>query len=417
MRLQRFLSPGWLIAIPAVLSLLVWAVPGESLLLRGFDDRAEPELGGILLLIAWYVSAILIAVLGVAIGGSIRPLRVVEREQDNPSFERIFSVAVTLIAIVGIIGTYVIVQREHSMIDAIVSGTTNVLSQDLQSGASIATLRYATIIAAPISLFLWLKNRRSVPYLVLTVLNGLLLLFNALLSSRLSLFMAIIVFVFMYFQSKPDSRLKVVPVAIVGVVVVALLTVFNYVRNYNYYEALGVVNPLEMNFYQVAAYVGAPAQVSMGMANGIVAGRYPIPADLLGALSVLVPTFLSDSAGRSDRAISIDAGAYGFQVDIAPNLNANSVFAEVFSRYGWWGLAFALVAVLIAGAGFGYLRRYGSVVAAGAGILAYGFVDFWRSYLFNTGLLIFVLLLVAGATITALVVPRIAQRIRQPRKE
>lgn len=404
---SALLSPLWLILIPVLASFAVWAVPGQSLLLRGFDQRAALDPGGVALLLGWYAAVVLIALLGVAIGGSLPLAERVVRAEATDDYRRIAYVVMTVVAVIGVVGTYVMIAGEHSILDELAGGTANVLTQDLQAGSSIATLRYATIAAAPLGFFLWLQHRRSVPLLLLAILNITLLGANAILSSRLSLLMAIVVFGVILFLAKPDSRLRLLPLGILVVVVGALLTGFNYVRNYNFYENLGISNPIEMNFYQLASYAGAPTQVAIGVADGIVAGRYAGPSDVVSALDVLIPTFLRDSEGRSDRAGQVDPSSYGYQVDIAPNLNANSVFAEVFSRYGWWGLAFVLVAVLVAAIGFGYFRRYGPVLAVAAGALAYTFVDFWRSYLLNTGIVIFVVLLAIAAAAAGLCAPRI----------
>lgn len=388
----QLFRPWILLVVPVLASLLAWSVPGQGTYLRGFAVRSDFSWAAAFVLGAWYLVCLLVLSIGVAVGRSWKPSVRLIALNDNATFELVFYRILTLFAAIGVIGAYYLISKSTSIVAAISSDQVNLLSQSLLDGSSVGTLRYAVTVAAPVGLVLAIERRAS--WLSAGV-NVLLLLSVVLLSSRLSLIMATAIFVFLYFHRRPDGKLRVAVLGAGGAALFGLLAVFNYTRNAGYYRSFGVDNPVMMNVYQILSYVGAPSQVSVGVADAIAGGRFPVSGSAIGSLQAVIPTFLQSSKG--DKSAALDLGLYAYQVDIAPNLNANSSFADVYAQWGWWGLFYTLVVLGIAAALFQHFRQYQSVVAVMAGVVGYGFLEYWRGYLFNTGNIVFLVLLVAVA--------------------
>ncbi|WP_081827232.1 oligosaccharide repeat unit polymerase [Curtobacterium sp. UNCCL17] len=389
-RPNRLFQPWILLLVPVLGSLVAWLVPGEGTYLRGFAVRSELSPVAAFVLISWYLGCVLAISFGVAVGRSWKASPVLLAIERNPKFELVFYRILTLFALLGVVGAYYLIARETSILAALQSAQANVLSEALLDGSSVGTLRYAVTVAAPVGVILALEHKAS---WLLAALNVIMLLLVVLLSSRLSLIMAIAVFVFLYYHRRPHGKLRL-GVAGVGIVSLFLvLAVFNFTRNANYYRAFGVENPFMMNVYQILSYVGAPSQVSVGVADAIGNGRFPIDVSPVDALQSILPTFLQSTKG--DKSAALDLGFYAYQVDIAPNLNANSSFADVYARWGWWGLVYTLLVLAAAAVLFQHFRQYDSVVAVMSGVVAYGFLEYWRGYLFNTGNIVFLVLIVA----------------------
>lgn len=382
--------PWVLLLAPVLVSFLAWSVPGEGTFLRGFAVRSDLSWSAAFVLGAWYLGCVLVLSFGVSLGRSIRPSAAFLVLAQERSFERVFYRLLTTLSLIGVVGAYWLVTRQTSILEALSSEQANLLSTALLDGSSVGTLRYVASVAAPIGVILALERRDS---WVLAMINVVLLFGVVLLSSRLSLIMATAIFVFLYYQRRPSARLRIRVLVPAVALLFALLALFNYTRNAGYYRSLGVENPFLMNVYQILSYVGAPSQVSVGVADAISGGRFPRPVAAIDALQAVVPTFLQTQKG--DKSVAVDLGLYAYQVDIAPNLNANSSFADVYALWGWWGLVYTLLVLGIAAALFEHFRQYPSVVAVMSGVVAYGLLEYWRGYLFNTGNIVFLVLAVS----------------------
>lgn len=318
-------------------------------------------------------------------------------------FERRFHGVLSTLAAIGVFGAYYMIAKNVPIAEMLKTDQANNLSAVLLSGSSIATLRYAAIVAAPVGVVLAIQHKIKWPVAIFDV--GLLLLVG-LLSSRLSIIMATTIFVFLYVQIHPLAKLRIVWLLWGSAAMFALLTILNYTRNANYYRMLGVNNPIAMNLYQIQSYVGAPSQVSVGVAHAMVHGSFVSTVSPAAALQAVVPTFAQSV--KSSRSSALDPAIYGYQVDIAPNLNANSAFADTYAHFGWWGLVYSLIVLGLAAMLYGHLTRYDSLLRAGAAVIAYGLLEYWRSYLFNQGGLIF-------ALISVVIAARVARGLRGSR--
>lgn len=399
MRLDWLLKPTSLVAIPVAVSFAVWAVPGESASLRGFAHRSEATFSGVALLVLWYAACLAGIWFCVRVGRKVPTIKSLRQFDDSPSLELHFYWFLTVVASIGIVASVITIAQSVSIWDSLVHSNANVMAAALPGRAGFETLRYATAIAAPVGVYLWMKKTAPIG---LAILNLALLVVNVMLDSRLSLILAVLVYLFLLARGNRSFRLKVwVAVAAIGVLLGGL-TAFNYVRNSNYYEQLGITNPIAMNFFQVAGYLGAPAQVSIGVAGAITDGRLIIPGAPVASLGAVIPEFLVLNKSGVPQHL---ADRYGNMVSIANNFNANSAFADTYGVFGFWGLAYIFLGFALAAFLFGVFVRYRSVVSIIPGVVLYGFAETWRLFLFNHGILIFLLLSAAGGILFALSFP------------
>ena len=386
LKLRRIFRPTVLFTVPLIFSGLAWALPGTGEYLRGFDHRSNLDLGAVLVLGGWYLFCFVLIIFGGLIGRTIAPAPSLEAARTRSGFEKRFYLVLTIISAIGVVGAYQLILGQVSIVQAVTAGQANELSAVLLDGSNIATLRYAAIVAAPVGIFLAIEKKAG---WLLAAVNVLMLLSVVLLSSRLSLIMAIVVFLFLFVHEHPTARVRLMPATIGGVLLFGLLTAFNYSRNANFYRLFGVDNPLSMNLYQIEAYLGSPAQVAVGVAHAIFEGRFGVDLPLGPATQSIVPTFLQTVKGN--RSAVTDPGIYGYQVDIAPNLNSNSAFADTYAHYGWWGLLLTAMILFLAAILYSHLAQYKGVLSVGSAVLGYGFLEYWRTFFFNQGSIVFIL--------------------------
>ena len=380
-------------------------VPGESAAFRGFAHRAGVTLPGIGVLVLWYAFCVGVILFGVWVGRKLPNSKHLARFENEATLERWFYWFVSAMAVVGMVATVITVAQSVAIWDAVASSNANLLSQALPNHSSAASLRYATAVAAPVGVYLSQQRRAPV---ALAIMNVVLLLASATMSSRLSFLVAVLVYIFLVLKCNKNFRLRIWVAVLAIILLVGGLTAFNYVRNSNFYESHGVTNPIAMNFFQVAAYLDTPAQVSIGVSNSIADKRLVIPGGPVSSIVAVIPTFLIVDKG--DRMETDTAARYGNVVSIANNFNANSSFADTYGMFGMWGLFYLLLALAFAAFIFGALVRYRSVVAVIPAILLYGFADFWRAFVFHTGILLFMILVAAAGIVFALVASRFIER-------
>lgn len=399
-------TPPVLIFGPVLLSLSSWAAvvlseapkrysPTVSTKLLGFDTPAQVTLPGVVLLATFYCALAWIAMLGWELGakpgrggapgGGCAPV----------ISERRYFLALLGIATVGVGYCYAVVASRQSVLGALSAQVGNQLYDSLSQGAGVQTLRYATILAAPIGIYLW--RRRVIP-MFLMIAAVVLLGLNALLSSRLSLLMAACVYLAIWVRTREPAggatprrhylRTVLATVA-VGFVV---LTALNYTRNANFYRQWGVSNPFAMNAYQTAQYVSVPAQVSLGVADFVMTGKWHVPSSPGTSLEAITPTFLQKHKVKKAEKKKFSAD-YGYSMTFAPQYFTNSVFADTYAEYGAWGWAYTFLLYGAAGYLLARFMRAEPVVAATGGVLAYCFAEVWRIQILTYGIVIFLVLL------------------------
>ncbi|HQZ11639.1 MAG TPA: hypothetical protein PK286_02025 [Devosia sp.] len=240
------------------------------------------------------------------------------------------------------------------IINAFATNQANELKFALYDDYSIglSSLRYCPIIAAPAAALLVLRlgvRTRFSLFLLAVAVSSLLL--NAVISHRLSVAAAIVVYAVLHFRS--GGRLAWRTIALGAGLVIALLTVLNASRNANFYSGLGINNPLMAALSEAISYVATPAQGALAAMSGILTGNF-----------------------HNATGISIE-------------LTTNSSLLEGMQQYGHAGLFIELALTTVCA--FVYVRAYFSTrleMVAGAGVIGYAFAEFWRVFLFQYGIFI-----------------------------
>ncbi|MGY4858075.1 hypothetical protein [Cryobacterium sp. AP23] len=385
-------------------SFAMWIVPGQSEELRGFAERSTVGAGGAFLLAGWYTLCFIVIWGCIRLGTKVRTVERLSSFDRSVSLERNFFWFISLVASVGMVYCLVHIAMHVSIVEAIQTRTFNNLAHALPEGTGIATLRYATALAAPVGVYLWQRKNAPLP---VVIWNVLLLLANVALASRLSLILALLVYAFLFVRTNRGFRLKWWVALVTFLALFGGLTAFNYARNAGYYERHGVENAIEMNAYQLAAYLGTPIQVSLGVSEQISTGKLAVSGDPLLSLQAVAPTFVDFE--KVNLGTGTKDQRYG-AVSVADNLTTNSAFADTYVKYGWWGVIYTLLVLAVAAFGFGVFARYRSVVAILAAVLLYGFAEYWRIFLFNQGILVFLLLATAAGLVFSLAAESILGR-------
>jgi hypothetical protein len=220
---------------------------------------------------------VLSAAVGYSLGRRIAPFALLDRVPAR----RYYSYLSALGAI-GVLYAYArpLVEDPSILKRAIEGETFNEIRANLEYGAGIHTLRYAAILAGGIASWRIVTRRCAT---VLDVMNLVLLLAAAAIASRLSIILAALCALVLFVQRSPKVHLTrrfVLTLAAVPAVLFLVMTPLNYVRNANFYRLFyDTSNPFLMNVYEIIAYVGAPFQVSVGVANKA-AHAVHLPADV-----------------------------------------------------------------------------------------------------------------------------------------
>ena len=380
--------------------------------LNGFSTPANATGGGIALLVLWYGAIVMVSTVGFWLGTQrTRPLLGTERTNTS-WFERRYFFILLAAGVVGVGYSFMRVGGIAAIVESLSEQTANDFSNALSGFAGPQTLRYATILAAPIGVHLWRKKVIGWPYMVAAVL---LLVANAMIASRLALMMACAVYLAAWVRSREPrsptsgSRARtLVAVALIVLTGFAVLTALNYFRNANYYREAGVSNPVAMNLYQSGAYLAVPAQVQVGVSTAIMSGAWENQGGAVSSLDAIQPTFLQFNKVAKDDSWK-QASVYGYSVSFAGNFFTNSVFADIYSEYGSWGWLYTIAAYGFAGYAFARIFSFSPVIAASSGVVAYCFLEVWRVQILSYGIVVFLLLLTAGSAL-------LAARVRPPRE-
>ncbi|MDX1888169.1 O-antigen polymerase [Mycolicibacterium sp. 050158] len=419
-RAPAWFSPGVLILAPVLLSFAAWFAfvvrrefgPAQTMseALTGFPAPAQASGEGVALLAVWYCAIVMVSMVGFWLGMHRSRVAEGDARTDTAWFERRYFFLLLAAGAVGVGYAFMKVGGISAIVASLQEQTANDFSNALSGFAGVQTLRYATILSAPLGVYLWRKKVIGWPFMVAGVL---LLVANAMISSRLSLLMAVAVYLTAWVRSRRPRRVAGAPrtrtlvtVVLIGLCGFAVLTALNYIRNANYYREAGVSNPVAMNFYQMGAYLAVPAQVSVGVSDAVMRGAWEKPGGVVSSLGAVEPTFLQFQKVTKDDSWK-QSSVYGYSVAFAGNFFTNSVFADIYSVYGTWGWGYTIVAYGLAGYAFARIFSFSPVIAASAGVVAYCFLEVWRVQILTYGIVIFLLLLTAaGAVFVAKVRPR-----------
>jgi hypothetical protein len=408
-------TPAVFILTPVVMSftmwtlLAVWIANGDTAglweKLAGFSEPATPSVPGIALLVLFYAAVVSVAVLGFRLGSGGTPNAKIVARTSTVSFERRYFLMITAVAAVGVGYCYFKIASSSSILDSLSSQEGNAFTNSLSGSAGLETFRYATILAAPVGIHLWQKKVIAWPFMVVAVT---LLLMDSMIAHRLAILMASFVYLVIWVK-KSDSAPRKKPrsaarrwlaVAAIFLIGFTLLGALNFFRNANYYREAGVTNPAAMNFYQMGAYLGVPAQVSIGVSEAIMRGDWEERGNLSNSTNAVQPTFLQfDKVSKDDSWKG--AEVYGYSATFEPSFFTNSVFADTYSSYGMWGWFYTILLYGLAGYLFARIFQYSVVISGTAGVIAYTLSEVWRIQIVSYGFVIFLVILTAGCAYVA----------------
>lgn len=386
--LRDVLTPGVAVLLPALVSFVAWALPGGSSVTQGFTFRSHIGVRSFLLIAAWYAGCWVVLRSSCRAGRNLRPLGRSSSRSTRPGVDRKGYFLVTAVATAGVLYSLYRVSSIVSIVEILKAKQANALYAALPEGFGFQTLRYAAALSAAIGVHRVVLYRRIRP---LTVWNLVLLSASALLASRLSIALFLLVFLYLLTQSHPHIRVRIWAVALGGLAFFLLLLPLSYSRNAGYYAQAGLDNPASVNAAQIWAYLSTPSQVAVGVSNAAVNNSFGGVGSPTAAFGVLRPTYLVST--KADKSVALDLGKYGYFVDVEPYYNTNSVFADTLARYGLSGLVAALSAMWLAGFVYGHLGQYGGLASCGAAVLLYAFVETWRVFLLNQGIIHFLVLI------------------------
>ncbi|MDZ4268162.1 MAG: O-antigen polymerase [Mycobacterium sp.] len=415
-RAPYWFTPTVFILAPVIGSFLAWFLlvarqeldPSQTMseALNGFSAPATVSGRGISLLLLWYCAIVMVSMVGFWLGTHrSRPATRTART-NSAWFERRYFFILLAAGAVGVGYSFMKVGGIAGIVESLSAQTANDFSNALSGFAGLQTLRYATILAAPIGVYLWRKKAIGWPYMVAAVL---LLVANAMIASRLALMMSVVVYLAAWVRSREpraggSPARAWIAVALVVLTGFGVLTMLNYTRNANYYREAGVSNPVEMNVYQMGAYLAVPAQVSLGVSDAVAGGAWEKQGGVGSSLEAIQPTFLQFNKVTKDESWK-QAATYGFSVSFAGNFFTNSVFADTYSEYGTWGWFYTILAYGFAGYAFARIFSFSPVIAGSAGVVAYCFLEVWRVQILSYGIVVFLLLLTAGSAFLARIRP------------
>jgi hypothetical protein len=420
-RPPAWFTPAVLIMAPVTASFLAWSAlfarqeiggpQASSEALTGFAIPAQFSGRGVALLLLWYCAIVMVSMVGFWWGTRRSKPRTGDEPTNTAWFEQRYFYLVLAAAVVGVGYSFMKVGGPSAIVASLSEQTANDFSNALSGFAGPQTLRYATILAAPIGVYLWRKNVIKWPYMVAGVL---LLISNAMIASRLALLMSCVVYLAVWVRGREPRQATggsgartVVTLAVIVLCGFAVLTALNYFRNANYYRDAGVSNPVAMNLYQSGAYLAVPAQVQIGVSDAVASGAWENRVGAAASLDAVKPTFLQFNKVAKDDSWK-QASVYGYSVTFAGNFFTNSVFADIYSEHGAWGWLYTIVAYGFAGYAFARIFSFSPVIAASSGVVAYCFLEVWRVQILVYGIVIFLLLLTAGSAL-------VTARMRPPK--
>ena len=388
--LETLVRPYTLLLLGGRVSLLAWAIPwGCRARCRGFRKAAPWTWHGGLFVLAWYGFFFLVALGGFALGRRVRPY---QRAETVP-WESYY-VFLTIVAVIGTAYSYsyIAFKSPHVIGLALHHQQFNEVRKVLPEAAGVQTLRYATCTAGGIAIFE--LGRRH--FRLLHLLNVVLLLLVSAIAARSTLIVTTIVVVGLaarHLQTAGIRPRKIAAVVVLGAVALfGVLAVLNYSRNADFYRSHGVTNPAQMNVDEIVRYVGIPFQASMAVANH--QSSWPaIPSTAgPGVRFFVLPTYFTSTYSTS---VARAENKYRSYVSIPLSQSTNSVLALAYGVFGVLTFPILGFVALIAAAIAGHASRYRSYAFIAGLVVAYCFAEWWRTWVFNSGLVQFLVLSIA----------------------
>lgn len=385
--LPWWLRPSVVVIGTLFLSIIAWIIPVE-LVPHGFTTRQALTLRGLASLTTWYGLIFLFSELGFRWGMKTRRLR----ELEGGDLDRAFSVLLVL-GTIGIMYIYMVAIGLENALAYISDRQANNLRYAIEGNymPGLLSFRWASVPCGALGVYRVVKFRRI---RAKDVWGMALLICNSMITSRLSLVMACLIFIGLY-STDLKRRLRFRTVVVLMCVAFIILTWLNYIRNAGFYETnYNISSPLLMNLSEITTYLAAPFQTSLFVANN---GELFKPEDLeFFILSYVVPSYFVNGetlASLSERALYEGIHTYREAAGLRSGLTTNSAFADMIAVGGWAAWIYVAFVTLISAFLIGHFMRYKSVLMKVAAFtLLYAFAELWRVFIFNTGLVNFILI-------------------------
>ena len=363
-------------------SFVAWIFPDFGFLRKGFD-RMEPILDeGGLTVGGWYAMIILSSIVGYAIG--VRTAFFSSRWNrsfplDSPVLCWWFrgvatiGVAATWLAVVSALGVGGVVA---ALQDSQANAFKKLIYDDYSIG--LLSLRYVAILVGALAIFRVMLSRKVG---FLDIYDFLALAMTAIMSSRLSLIVSLVIAGALWFSHERVTAKMLRNIVVVLVVFFAITTLLNASRNAGFYRERGLGNPMLANVSEILSYMGSPFQ---------------------GALS----------AGN-DYMRAVRGG--GDVADVESGLTTNSAILELLQQYGnlAWMIMFAASVSMSAVMGM-ISRTMSSVLGIVYGIELYCFSEIWRIFMFGRGIIVTLIIVTLAAIPIQILVDVIKSRWRSP---
>jgi hypothetical protein len=241
---------------------------------------------------------------------------------------------------------------------------------------------------------------------LIELLNISLLLAAAVMSLRLLLVQAVITALGLALRFGGLERIRAMRVLVFGALTFAALTLMTWSREAGLYGKLvGTDNPLMMQYMQIKRYLGAPIQVSLGVARLIWEDKHANPKNMKYWKPV-TPTFLHP---QKEKDYSRGTGIwlwYEDNVDIDKGLTTNSAMAAIYPDMGLVIFPFMSLLSFVGAWVYGRFWTSDGPLVMIALVVLYGFFELWRTYVFNNGFFIFQLTEIGLASVIGAVVYR-----------
>jgi len=373
--LKKLLTPHYIILLTVLVSLSAWLLPFDNMR-RGFLQKENLTVQAICFLLLWYGLIFVCGKVGFAVGRKIKRAETLDTIPDGTFYK-----IITALSLFGVLYVCItIVTTDPLFLQYILAFQANLLKNSLYDNyeTGIHSLRYLSILGGAMALY-YIVAEKSFKFIHL--LNLVSLLVTSFLSSRLSIMLACLIFVGI--MVRRGRRISVRTIAVFAILLFALLTVFNFYRNANYYKFFyNMTNPILMNISEMVTYLGSPFQVSVGVANHADEFRYN--GNVEGRIAEKVfPTYVQSD---EDEAVG-HADAYRAFVDVEASLTTNSAFTSYYSGMG--NYAFIVIAVIsfLYAAIAGHISQYRSFLFVIQYVVLYCFAEVWRTDLFTAGII------------------------------
>lgn len=357
--LRYIFNPSTVLLLSVFVSAIAWAIPNFGFLSKGFTNQADLSFFSLLVIVCWYTCIFSCFYFGQKIGTwASRFIHLNNKiyDIDDPKYIYIFTIA----TFTGITITYYNILSQLSLVTAmnyVMLYQANKLKDSLYENysAGLMSLRYLIVFSASLAVRRYIIYKK-VSFIIL--INIILLLLTALLSSRLMFIATLLnsIFITFYFNNKFEVR--IVKYTVIFLIVFIALSIFNLTRNAKYYDARN------LSFWgagvsEIITYLGAPFQVSIGGAESI------------------------------DNLTNVPSETYRDYVDVDINLNTNSAFIYLHELLGYLAWPYIAFLALLMGFLFCFFVGFGKTVfmLPSAAIL-YAAAELWRLDLFRQGIFI-----------------------------